>query len=107
MKSGQAHLLGPKPIEFHEKMYSMVLKRFKLDKMTQSARTEKLRTMPLNEIMAVSPAEIMYQPCADGTLYEEVTYLDKLADPKCTIDKPDYVEAVMFGDSKEDVPPQI
>jgi hypothetical protein len=104
MQSGQAHLIGPKTIEFHEKMYSMVLETLKLDKMTKSARVDELRTMPLDKIMAVPPPEVMYQPCADGVLWKEVPYWDKLADPNWMVDKPDFVEAVMFGDCKDDVP---
>jgi len=104
MQSGQAHLIGPKTIEFHEKMYSMVLEKLKLDKMTKSARVDELRTMPLDKIMAVPPPEVMYQPCADGVLWKEVPYWDKLADPNWMVDKPDFVEGVMFGDCKDDVP---
>ena len=104
MQSGQAHLIGPKTIEFHEQMYSMVLETLKLDKMTKSSRVEELRTMPIDKIMAVPPPEVMYQPCADGVLWKEVPYWDKLADPTWTVDKPDFVEAVMFGDCKDDVP---
>ena len=103
MQSGQAHLIGPKTIEFHEKMYSMVLETLKLDKMTKTARVEELRTMDLDKIMAVPPPEVMYQPCADGVLWKEVPYWDKLADPKWRVDKPDFPEAIMFGDMKDDV----
>jgi hypothetical protein len=105
MQSGQAHLIGPKTIEFHEKMYSMVLETLKLDKTPKSARVEELRTMPLEKIMAVPPPEVMYQPCADGVLWKEVPYWDKLADPKYMVDKPDWAEAVIFGDCKDDVTP--
>jgi hypothetical protein len=42
MQSGQAHLIGPKTIEFHEKMYSMVLETLKLDKSPKSTRVEEL-----------------------------------------------------------------
>jgi len=107
MQSGQAHLIGPKTIEFHEKMYSMVLETLKLDKTTRSARVDQLRTMPLEKIMDVPPPEVMYQPCADGVLWKEVPYWDKLADPTWIVDKPDFVEAVMFGDCKDDVPTPI
>lgn len=103
MQSGQAHLIGPKTIEFHEKMYSMVLQYLKLDKTPKSARLEELKTMPLEKIMAVPPPEVMYQPCADGVLWKEVPYWDILADPHNMIDKPDFVEAVMFGECKDDV----
>jgi len=103
MQSGQAHLIGPKTIEFHEKMYSMVLQHLKLDKTAKSARLEELKTMPLEKIMAVPPPEVMYQPCADGVLWKEVPYWDILADPHNMIDKPDFVEAVMFGECKDDV----
>jgi hypothetical protein len=103
MQSGQAHLIGPKTVEFHEKMYSMVLKTLKLDTKTKSARVEELRSMPLEKIMAVPPPEVMYQPCADGVLWKVVPYWDDLADPKNMFDKPDFVEAVMFGDCKDDV----
>lgn len=104
MQSGQAHLIGPKTVEFHEKMYSMVLQYLKLDKTAKSARLEELKAMPLEKIMAVPPPEVMYQPCADGVLWKEVPYWDILADPHNMIDKPDFVEAVMFGDCKDDVP---
>jgi hypothetical protein len=103
MQSGQAHLIGPKTIEFHEKMYSMVLQYLKLDKTPKSTRLQELKTMPLDKIMAVPPPEVMYQPCADGTLWKEVPYWDVLADPNNMIDKPDFVEAVMFGECKDDV----
>lgn len=103
MQSGQARLIGPKTIAFHEKMYNMVLQTLSLDKMTKSDRVEELRTMPLEKIMAVPPPEVMYQPCADGVLWKEVPYWDILADPKNMIDKPDFVEAVMFGECKDDV----
>jgi hypothetical protein len=105
MQSGQAHLIGPKTIEFHEKMYSMVLETLKLDKSPKSTRVEELRTMPLEKIMAVPPPEVMYQPCADGVLWKEVPYWDKLADPNYKVDKPDWAEAVMFGECKDDVTP--
>ena len=82
MQSGQAHLIGPKTIEFHEKMYSTFLETLKLDKMPKSVRVEELRTMLLNEIMTVAPREVMYQPCLDGVLLKEVPYRDKLADLK-------------------------
>jgi carboxylesterase type B len=105
MQSGQAHLIGPKTIEFHEKMYLMVLKTLELDKMTKPARVEEMRTMPLEKIMAVPPPEVMYQPCADGVLWKHVPYWDDLADPNNMMDKPEFVEAVMFGDCKDDVLP--
>jgi hypothetical protein len=103
MQSGQAHLIGPKTIPFHEKLYSMVLKTLNLENLTKSSRVEELRTMALEKIMAVPPPEVMYQPCADGVLWKEVPYWDKLADPNDLFDKPDFVEAVMFGDCKDDV----
>ena len=103
MQSGQAHLIGPKTIEFHEKMYAMVLETLNLDKVSKSARAEELRTMPIDKIMAVPPPEVMYQPCADGVLWKEIPYWDKLADPTWMVDKPDFLEAVMFGDCKDDV----
>lgn len=105
MQSGQAHLIEPKTIEFHAKMYSMVLETLKLDKLTKSARVEELRTMPIDVIMAIPPPEVMYRPCADGVLYKEVPYWNDHADPNNMMDKPDYVEAVMFGDCKDDVLP--
>jgi len=81
----------------------MVLETLKLHKMTKSARVGELRTMPLEKIMAVPPPEVMYQPCADGVLWKEVPYWDKLADPTWMVDKPDFVDAVMFSDCKDDV----
>jgi len=81
----------------------MVLETLSLDKMTKSERVEELRTMPLDKIIAVPPPEVMYQPCADGVLWKEVPYWDILADPKNMIDKPDFVEGVMFGECKDDV----
>jgi carboxylesterase type B len=102
MQSGQARLIGPKTIAFHEKMYSMVLKTLGMDKLSAATRVEKLKTMPLDKIMAVPPPEVMYQPCADGILYKEVPYWHRLWDPQNKTDKPDWVEAVMFGDCKDD-----
>src|SRR5579862_2365158 len=103
MQSGQARLIGPKTIAFHEKMYGMVLQTLSLNQMTESDRVEALKNMPLKKIMAVPPPEVMYQPCADGVLWKQVPYWDILADSKNMIDKPDFVEAVMFGDCKDDV----
>jgi carboxylesterase type B len=103
MQSGQARLIGPKTMAFHEKMYGMALATLKLDNLTKSARVEQLKTIPLEKIMAVPPPEPMYQPCADGVLYKVVPYWDDLADPKNKFDKPDWVEAVIFGECKDDV----
>jgi hypothetical protein len=68
MQSGQAHLIGPKTVAFHEKMYGMVLKTLSLDKLSPAERAKELKSMPLEKIMAVPPPEVMYQRCADGTL---------------------------------------
>jgi len=103
MQSGQAHLIGPKTIKFHEKMYSTFLETLKLDKMPKSVRVEELRTMLLNKIMTVTPREVIYQPCLDGVLLKELPHRDKLADPKNMMEKPEIVEALMFGDCKDDV----
>jgi hypothetical protein len=103
MQSGQARLIGPKTIEFHEKFYSMCLETLKLDKLTKSERVEELRTMSLDKLVNCPPPESMYQPCVDGVLYKSVPYWDDLADPKNLFDKPDWCESVMFGECKDDV----
>jgi len=103
-ESGQAHLIGPKTIAFHEKEYGMVLKTLGLDRLSPAERVKELKTMPLEKIMAVPPPEPMFQPCADGVLWDQVPYWDILADPKNMINKPDWVEAIMMGACKDDVP---
>jgi hypothetical protein len=83
----------------------MVLETLKLEKMEPSTQVEESRTMPLNQIMAIPLPEVIYQSCADGVLWKKVPYWDKLADPNDMIDEPDFVEAIMFGDCKDDVRP--
>lgn len=102
MQGRQAPLIYPKTIDFHEKIYATVLEILKLDKLTKLERLNKLRTMRIDKIMAIGPARAMCLPCADGVLWKE-GYWDQLTNPQNMIDKPDFVEAVMFGDCKDNV----
>jgi carboxylesterase type B len=104
MESGSITMVSAFPLEAQEGFYQQVLKMFNIEGATAKERVEALRKIPLDQVLEKIPMGFPSRPTVDGHFLDWAPTFQDIEDknPKLF---PEFLDAVMFGCTKDDVPP--
>jgi carboxylesterase type B len=104
MESGSITMVSAFPVEVQDNFYQNVLKLLNVIGETGKERLEALRKVPLEEIFKAIPPSHPHRPTMDGYFLDWVPSFADIEEknPKLF---PEWMDAVMFGCTKDDVSP--
>ena len=107
LESGTITMVSAFPLEFQDQLYQGLLKTFNVTGSTAAERVEAFQKVPLEEIFqAITPAH-PHRPTADGYFLDWVPSFADIENKNPRL-FPEFMEACMFGCTKDDVlPPQV
>jgi carboxylesterase type B len=104
LESGTATMVSAFPLEVQDHFYQDVLKKFDITGSTAKERVEALRSLPLEKIFEKITQAHPSRATCDGYFLDFIpTFADvENSNPRLF---PDWMDAVMFGCTKDDVSP--
>jgi carboxylesterase type B len=104
LESGTISMGGAFPVEVQDMFYQNLLKMFNITGSTAKERVEALRKVPLDEVFAKVGPSHPHRPTCDGYFIDFVPSFVDIADKNPRM-FPTWIDAIMFGCTKDDVPP--
>jgi len=104
LESGTITMVSAFPVEVQDSFYQNVLKALNITGATAKERVEALRNASLEDIFKAVPPNHPHRPTCDNYFLDFIpTFADiENKNPRLY---PDWMDAVMFGCTKDDVPP--